>query len=136
MQEVNFTIVKKRASPLVQFALAVLIGWAGMGICRLLHLEKGTEYFAAFIAIILFCLINVVVSLAYESFLRYTVLCWYLYILLVGLLLLSAKFSSGISIWNLYEFRMMLISVSLFYLLSSTMVRGIRLIYSAAEQGF
>jgi len=136
MQEVNFTIVKKRASPLVQFALAVLIGWAGMGICRLLQLEKGTEYFAAFIAIILFCLINVVVSLAYESFLRYTVLCWYLYILLVGLLLLSAKFSSGISIWNLYEFRMMLISVSLFYLLSSTMVRGIRLIYSAAEQGF
>ena len=136
MQEVNFTIVKKRASPLVQFALAVLIGWAGMGICRLLHLEKGTEYFAAFIAIILFCLINVVVSLAYESFLRYTVLCWYLYILLVGLLLLSAKFSSGICIWNLYEFRMKLISVSLFYLLSSTMVRGIRLIYSAAEQGF
>ncbi len=136
MQEVNFTIVKKRATPLVQFVLAVLIGWLGMGICKLLHLETGTEYFAAFIAIILFCLINVVVSLAYESFLRYTVLCWYLYILLAGVLLLSAKFISGISIWNLYEYRMMLISISLFYLLASTLVRGIRLIYSAAEKGF
>lgn len=136
MQELNFTIVKKRATPLIQFALSVLIGWAGMGICKLLHLHDAQEYFAAFIAIIFFCLINVIVSLAYESFLRYTVPCWYLYILLSAVLLLSAKFSSGISIWTLYEFRMMLISISIFYLMASVMVRGIRLIYEAAENGF
>lgn len=136
MQEINFKIVKKWGSPLIQFAAAVLLGWLGMAICKAMHLQSGAEYFAAFIAIVLFCISNVIVSLAYESFLRYTVPCWYLYILLVIVLFLSAKFLSGISIWTLYEYRMMLISISLFYLLASTMVRGIRLIYEAAESGF
>jgi hypothetical protein len=136
MQELTFAIVKKRAKPLIQFAASILIGWLGMGICKLFHLHNGAEYFAAFIAIIFFCLINVVVSLAYESYLRYTVPCYYLYILLVVILLLSSKFLSGISIWTLYEFRMMLVSISIFYFMASTMVRGVRLIYEAAEKGF
>ena len=136
MQEANSFTIKKYASPLIQFGISVLIGWVGIAVCKLLHLQQGAEYFAAFFAIILFCLASIVISLAYESYLRYTVPGWYLYMLLVGILLLSAKFASGISIWSLYEFRMMLISISLFYLLASTMVRGIRLIYSAAESGF
>jgi len=136
MQEASFTIVKKRTTPLIQFIMSLLIGWAGMGVCKLLGLHNAEEYFAALIALILFCLINVVVSLAYESYMRYTVPCYYLFILLVVILFLTAKFSSGISIWNLREYRMMLISLSLFYLLASTMVRGIRLIYEAAESGF
>ena len=136
MQEITFTIIKKRASPLIQFGFALSIGWAGIIICKLLQLHDAQEYFAALIALILFCLINVVVSLAYESYMRYTVPGYYLYILLVVILFLTAKFSSGISIWNLREYRMMLVSLSLFYLLASTMVRGIRLIIEAAESGF
>ncbi len=106
-----------------------------MGVCRVAALPVGSEYFAAFVAVIFFTLINVVVSLAYESFLRYTVPSYYLYVLLVAILLLSAKFLSGISIWTQYEYRMMLISISIFYLLASTMVRAIRLIYEAAQKG-
>ena len=100
-----------------------------MGICKVMNLQNGAEYFAAFIAIILFCLINIVVSLAYDSYLRYTVPCYYLYILLVVILFLSAKFLSGISIWSLYEYRMMLISISIFYFMASSMVRIVRVIF-------
>lgn len=134
--ELNFTIVRKRASPLIQVAAALVIGWSGMAVCQLTKLPAGTEYFAAFVAIIFFALINIVVSLAYESYLRYTVPSYYLYILLVIVLLLSAKNLSQVSIWSQYEYKMMLISISIFYLLASTMVRAIRLIYEAAEKGF
>ena len=120
----------------MQVVVALLIGWIGMGICKAAKLPAGSEYFAAFIAIIFFTLINVVVSLAYESYLRYTVPCYYLYILLVIVLLLSAKNLSGVSIWTQYEYKMMLISISIFYLLASTMVRAVRLIYEAADKGF
>ena len=129
MQEINFAIVKKWASPLIQFSVALIIAWVGMGICKVMNLQNGAEYFAAFIAIILFCLINIVVSLAYDSYLRYTVPCYYLYILLVVILFLSAKFLSGISIWSLYEYRMMLISISIFYFMASSMVRIVRVIF-------
>ena len=135
MQEITFTIVKKRASPLVQFALALFIGWAGMAVCRLLHTTNAEEYFAAFIAIIFYCLISIVVSIAYESFLRYTMPGFYLYILLVGLLFFTAKTLSGVSIWTQYEYRMMLISLSLFYFMASFMVRIIRGIYEASKNG-
>jgi hypothetical protein len=136
VEEITFTIVRKKVTPLIQFAGSLAIGWTGMTICRLLHVHHGEEYFAAFVAIILFVLINVVVSLAYESYFRYTVPCYYLYILLVVILFLSAKKLSGISIWNLYEYRMMLLCISIFYLLASTMVRAIKFIYNAAEEGF
>ena len=136
MQEANSESIKKYSSPLIQFGVSVLLGWVGIGVCRLLHLQEGTEYFAAFFAIVLYCMASIVISLAYESYLRYTVPGWYLYVLLAGILLLSAKFSSGISIWTLYEFRMMLISITIFYFLASNMVRDIRLIYEAADKGF
>lgn len=136
MQEMNFTIVKKRATPLIQFIAALLVGWSGMAICKLLHLHNAEEYFAAFIAILFFCLINVVVSLAYDSYLRYTIPGYYLYVLLAAILLLSAKFISGISIWSLTEYRMMLVSISIFYLMASNLVRVMRLIYDAAEKEF
>ena len=136
MQELTFTIVKKRASPLVQLAVALLIGFIGMGICGLLHTNGSEEYFAAIVAVIFFCLINIVVSLAYESFLRYTIPSFYLYILLVAILFFTAKQLSGYSIWKLYEYKMMTTSVSLFYFIASVMVRAIRLIYEASSKGF
>ena len=54
---------------------------------------------------------------------------------LVIILLLSARGISGISIWNLPEFRMMLLPISIFYFMVSTMVRAIRFLYELAESG-
>ncbi len=136
MQEANSVSIKKYSSPLIQFGVSLLLGWLGMGMCKLMHLQAGAEYFAAFFAIVLYCIASIVISLAYESFLRYTIPGYYLYVLLVGILLLSAKFFSGISIWTLYEFRMMLIPITIFYFVSSTLVRAMRLIYEAADKGF
>ena len=134
MLEVKFTLVKRKASPLVQVGIALAIGWAGMLVCKIFQLENSRAYFAAFVGIIFFCLINTVVSIAYNSFLRYTVISYYIYIGLVVVLLLSAKFFSGISIWKLESYRNMLVSISIFYLIASLMVRGIRYIYEIAER--
>lgn len=135
MSDVTFTLVKKRASPWVQAIFTLVLGWLGMGICKLLHLSNAEEYFAALVAIIAYTLLNIAVSFAYDSFLRYTVPCWYLYIVLVIILFLSAKTLSGVSIWNLYEYRMMLISVTLYYVLASILVRVVKLFYDAASKG-
>src|SRR5580698_5554073 len=105
----DFTLVKKKVSPFKQFGIAVAAAWIGMLICRAPGIEPGSEYFAAMIGIIFFTLINTVVSISYSSFLRYTVPSWYIYILLVVVLFLSAKLFSGISIWHLEEYRMMLV---------------------------
>lgn len=132
--ELNFTLLKHRATPLYQLALALVVGWGGMVICKLVHAESGMEYFAAMVAIILFVLINTVVSLAYSSYLRYTLPSYYIYVALIVMLFLSAKLFSGISIWTLPIYRNMVTSVSIFYLVVSTLVRVIRIIYEAAEK--
>jgi hypothetical protein len=133
MLDVKFTLVKRKASPVVQVVIALAIGWTGMLACKIFQLENSRAYFAAFVGIIFFCLINTVVSIAYNSFLRYTVISYYIYIGLVVVLLLSAKLFSGISIWKLESYRNMLVSISIFYLIASLMVRGIRYIYEIAE---
>ena len=133
MVEVTFTLIKKRAGPFVQLAIALAIGWAGMLICKLGHIDGGREYFAGMVAVIFFTIINIVISFAYKSFLRYTVPSYYIYILLVVVLLQSAKLLSGISIWKVEEYKMMIVSITIFYLLGSILVRGIRFIYEIAE---
>ncbi len=132
--ELNFTLLKHRATPLYQLALALVVGLGGMVICKMIPAESGTEYFAAMVAIILYVLINTVVSLAYTSYFRYTIPSYYVYITLVVILFLSAKLFSGISIWTLPIYRNMVTSVSIFYLVVSTLVRVLRLIYEAAEK--
>ncbi|HLP52337.1 MAG TPA: hypothetical protein VK154_15720 [Chitinophagales bacterium] len=134
MADISNEWVRKRASPLIQFTFAVLLGWFGMGMCKLLHKPPGAEFFAAFLAIILFCFINILVSFAYDSFLRYTMPGIYLYVILVMVLFYSAKSLSGISIWTQFEYKMMLVSVSIFYFMASFLVRGARLIIQAAEE--
>ncbi|MBK8657366.1 MAG: hypothetical protein IPN22_00415 [Bacteroidetes bacterium] len=133
--EITFTLVQKRITPLNQTFFALLVGLLGMLTCRFFHLPTASEYFAAHIAIIFFCLLNIVVSLAHSSFLRYTMPSFYLFIVLVAVLLLLAKFFSGISIWTLNEYRMMLIPIGIFYFMASLFSRGIRFIYEAAERG-
>src|SRR5690349_21271864 len=130
--ELNFTLLKHRATPFYQVALALVVGLGGMVICKVIHAESGSEYFAAMVAIILFVLINTVVSIAYSSYFRYTVPSYYIYVGLVAVLFLSAKLFSGISIWTLPIYRNMITSVSIFYLIVSTLVRLLRLIYEAA----
>lgn len=107
-----------------------------MLICRFVHHEPAAEYFAALVAIIFYVIINTIVSLAYTSFLRYTMPSFYIYILLVAILFFTAKQLSGISIWTLSIYKMMLVSVSIFYFMVGVMVRVIRVIYEAAEKGF
>lgn len=134
--EINFTLLKKRITPLYQLALCLLIGWVGMLLCRFVHHEPAAEYFAAIIAIIFYVLINTIVSLAYTSFLRYTMPSFYLYILLIAILFFTAKQLSGISIWTLSIYKMMVFSISIFYFVVGGMVRIIRVIYEAADSGF
>ncbi|MCX6199026.1 MAG: hypothetical protein NTY88_07360 [Bacteroidetes bacterium] len=136
MVQINFTLLKKRITPLYQLAVAIIIGWAGMLVCRFVHHEPAAEYFAAMVAIIFYVIMNTIVSLAYTSFLRYTMPSFYIYILLVAVLFFTAKQLSGISIWTLSIYKMMLVSVSIFYFMVGVMVRVIRVIYEAAESGF
>ncbi|MDW8274383.1 MAG: hypothetical protein RMJ53_09165, partial [Chitinophagales bacterium] len=51
------------------------------------------------------------------------------YLLLTAVLLLSAKFLSLKSIWELPEFRQMFTSITIFYVTGSILVRIIRAIY-------
>jgi hypothetical protein len=132
MLEVNFTLAKHRISPFMQVGIALGLGWLGMLICMVFHIAGASEYFAAFIAIIFYCLLNTVVSIAHPSFFRYTVPSYYLFIGLLIVLLLSARYTSGISIWNLEAYRMMLLSIVIFYAVASILVRAVRYIYEAA----
>jgi hypothetical protein len=136
MAEINFTLVQRKANPWVQLGLALATGFSGMLIIKIAGVIGGAEYFAAMVGIILYTIMNIVVSIAHGSFLRYTIPSFYTYILLVVILFLSAKFLSGISIWQLTEYRMMLFSVTLFYTIASILVRMLRLIYELAEKDF
>ncbi|HWB62077.1 MAG TPA: hypothetical protein VG603_01110 [Chitinophagales bacterium] len=133
--EVGFTIAKKKINPFVQVGLAAGIAWLGMLICKIAGLNNGEEYFTAMVGLIFYALINTVVSIAYSSYLRYTVPSYYIYIGLVIVLLLSARVMSGISIWTLEEYRMMLFSITMFYVVASILVRAVRYIYELAESG-
>ncbi|MBL0308333.1 MAG: hypothetical protein IPP77_01115 [Bacteroidetes bacterium] len=136
MAEVDFTLIHKRATPVIQAIASVVIGWGGMTICHLLQKISGEDFFAALIALIFYTIINTVISITYKSYLRYTIPSYYLYVLVVIILFLSAKWLTGISIWNveMKEYRMMLISITLFYFVISNLVRVVRAIYNAIER--
>lgn len=129
MSDIGFTIVKQRATPLVQALFGLVIGWVGMGVVQVIHAAAGREYFAAFVGIIFFTLINTVTSVAHESYKKYTLPSYGFYLAIVAVLFLTAKAVSGISIWNLWEYRMMFISITLFYLVISSLVRIVRFLY-------
>ena len=136
MLEVNFTLLKKRIGLPVQLIIVLGLGWTGMLICKIFSITGGSEYFAAMVAIIFFTIANTVISISYKSFLRYTIPSYYVYMILVVVLFQSAKLLSGISIWKLDPYQGMIISVTLFYVIASMLVRVIRIIYDAVESGF
>ena len=135
MAEITFSIARKKATPLVQALFSLMLGLLGIGLCRLFKLEPGAEYLASFIIVRFTSIINIEISLDNDSFLRNSMASINLYIALVALLLLVSKQSSGLSIWTETEFQTMLTGTTIFYFMSSIMVRGARLIYEAAESG-
>ena len=132
----NFTIAQQKLTPVTQVAVTATIGIAGMLVIKVLPIDATYEYFAAMVALVFFTIVNILVSLAHPSFFRYTVPSYYLYGALVVILLLSARGLSNISIWDLWVYRMMLFSLTIFYFMASVMVRAIRAIYELGEKGY
>jgi hypothetical protein len=104
-----------------------------MVFCHFAFRGEAFEFLAAFSGIVFFSLMNSVVSIFHESFIKYTWPSWLCYIAMIVILLLSAKLISGTSIWALPEYRMMLGSIVAFYVMTSLMVRVIRAIWEFAE---
>ena len=124
----------KDASPLRQAVISAIIALACMLLSKLFLPNEGFEFAGAFVGIVFFCLMNSVISIFNEHFTKYTLPSYGVFIGLTAILLLTAKLISGISIWQLKEYRMMLTSITLFYFVVSLLVRLIRAIYIFAEE--
>ncbi len=129
----NYNFLLKRASPFYQLLASGLLAVLVMIICRVFVAGNAFEYSGAFIGIVFFALINSVISVFHPSFKIYTLPSYGCYFLLAAVLLRSAKALTGISIWSLAEYRFMFTSVTIFYLVTSVLVRVIRGIYEFAE---
>jgi hypothetical protein len=121
-------------SPLRQAVACAAISLIGMIICHFVFRGDSFEFMAAFTGIVFFSVMNSVISVFHETFIKYTWPSWMLFIGLLVVLLLSARLISGISIWSLREYRMMLGSIVAFYIITSLMVRLIRVIWEFAEE--
>ncbi len=128
------TGISNKLTPIKQVAFSSAIAIVGMLFCRLFFTGGGIEYSAAFIGIVFFIVVNCAMSIFHTEFIKYTLPSYGLFIVMVAVLLLTAKLLSGISIWNLSEYRFMLTSVTIFYLVASMLVRVIRAIYDFAEE--
>ncbi|MFN8285923.1 MAG: hypothetical protein U0V74_04170 [Chitinophagales bacterium] len=137
MAEIVFTVVKQRVTPITQGVVALAVGLVGMLIVKAGGISTGSEYFSAIVAIILFTILNTVVSVANESYTKYTVPSYGVYLVIVAVLFLSAKLFSGLSVWETsnWVYRMMITSITLFYVIISVLVRAIRFLYDMAESG-
>ena len=126
-------IISKNSSPLVQAVGSAIISLLGIVLCHFLLAKGSYEFMAAFSGIVFYCIMNPLISVFNDSFIKYTLPSWGLFVALLIFLLLAARFVSGISIWSLSEYRMMLGSIAVFYIMISLMVRLIRLIWEFAE---
>jgi hypothetical protein len=125
--------IASKFSPIRQALACAAISLSGMFVCHFVFRGGTTEFTAAFTGIVLFSMINSVVSIFNETFVKYTWPSWLLFIALLVVLLLCARYISGVSIWSLREYRMMLGSIVAFYVITSLMVRVIRAIWEFAE---
>ena len=132
----DFTIAHKKFTPWRQVAATIVIALLGMLVVKVSTLAPEYEYFVVMVSLVFFSIFNTIISLAYPSFFRYTVPSWYLYIAMAAVLLLTAKLLSGISLWDLWAYRNMLLSLTVFYFIISLLVRVIRGIYELGEKGF
>lgn len=132
----DFTIAHKKFTPWRQVAATIIIALLGMLVVKFSTLPAEYEYFVVMVSLVFFSIFNTIISLANPSFFRYTVPSWYLYIAMAAVLLLTAKLLSGISLWDLWAYRNMLLSLTVFYFIISLLVRVIRGIYELGEKGF
>lgn len=120
-------------SPLKQALACAALSLMGMAICHFVFKGDSFEFMAAFTGIVLFSIMNSVISIFHESFVKYTWPSWWVFLGLLAVLLLSARGISGISIWDLREYRMMLGSIVVFYVITSLLVRLVRTLWEFAE---
>jgi len=126
--------IANRFSPFRQALVCASFSLFGMICCHFIFRGDTFEFMAAFTGIVLFSVMNSVVSVMHESFVKYTWPSWMIFIGLLVVLLLSARLISGTSIWQLREYRMMLGSIVVFYIITSLLVRLIRTIWEFAEE--
>ena len=126
--------IANQFSPLRQALACATLSIVGMIVCHFIFRGDSFEFMAAFTGIVLFSIINSVVSVFHESFIKYTWPSWMLFIALLVVLLLTARLISGVSIWALREYRMMLGSILVFYVMTSLLVRLVRAIWEFAEE--
>ena len=127
------SLSKRFFSPLVQAIAVLVLSLAGIAGTKLLGMNTSYLFLTSFMGLGVYCLINVIISIFHESFVRYTMISWWLYAGLTVVLLLAARFISGVSIRAHAEFIQMLISLSIFYVVTSILVRGIRAVWQFAE---
>jgi hypothetical protein len=121
-------------SPLKQALFCLVFGLIAMLLFHFFLAGTAHEFSAALTAIILFTIMNSFISIFNPTFLKYTWPSYGLFTLLLIVLLLSARVLSGISIWKLVEYRMMVTSIIIFYLVASVLVRIIRMMWEFAEE--
>jgi len=126
--------IANRFSPLKQALACSALSLVGMIICHFVFMVDSFYFMASFTVIVLFCIMNAVVSVFHETFMKYTWPSWMIFIGLLVVLLLLARLISGVSIWSLREYRMMLGSIVVFYVISSLLVRLVRAIWEFAEE--
>ncbi len=120
-------------TPLVQGGLTIVIGIVGMWISKLLGAESYFVFILSFVAIVFYSLMNNVLSIFQESFQKYTWPSWGVFLVLIVVLLLTARVLTGESIRQHSEFIKILLSVVLFYFVLSLMMRMIRAMWEFAE---
>ena len=120
-------------NPLRQGLFALTLGVVGIVFCKLVSFSASAQFSLAFTGIILYCLLNSIISVFNPSFTKYTWPSWGVFAVLVIILLLTARYISGESIQAHKEFIKMLLSVSLFYMVLSVLVRLIRAMWEFAE---
>lgn len=123
-----------KISPFRQALACAALSVTGMVICHFLFIGGAYEFMAAFTGIVLFSIMNSVVSVFHETFVKYTWPSWLIFIALLVILLLCARFISGSSIREHREYVMMLSSIVAFYIISSLLVRIVRAIWEFAEE--
>ncbi len=125
--------VIRKFSPIKQGLVSLIFGVVLILFSRLFSNDTMYCFLFAFVAIVAYCITNAFFSLFNESFVTYVWPSWGVFVLLTVLLLLFARLVSNTSVQEHKEFLQMLISVVIFYVLFSLMMRLMRMLWQYAE---
>lgn len=120
-------------SPVKQGLVSLLLGIVLILVSRVISTDTMYSFLFAFVAIVAYCITNAFFSLFNTSFATYVWPSWGVFVVLTAALLLFARFVSNTSIQEHREFIQMLISVVIFYVLFSLMMRLMRMLWLYAE---